>query len=462
MPVVHLDPARARFRRRNPGFVASRTPRRVALGILCSTSNPSGPPVKTSIFFVARIAFAWLVAFFLVLGFSRAVSGGNDGLSAFVVFIFLILFTIQITRALSHLHRVRLIKGQVDEATLANRQRRQIEIPLEAGAAFDLVDAAVRELPNVETIHSVRDSLQLTAIVRRVDPYRSRAKDKPDGARSRRGKRNQISAVVTPGDNIASVTLVCEPEGGAWTDWFIVDLGTNLENAEAITRAITRRVAELRRGEQASAKQTATEKELTVAKLSLLHAQVEPHFLYNTLASAQYLTRTNPAGADEMLGNLITYLRNSLPRAEDSLSTLGEELERARAYLQILKIRMGDRLTLQIEVPEALKSIAFPQMMLQTLVENAIKHGLEPVTGGGSIWILARSQGKDVAVTVADDGRGFSTESSGTGIGLKNVRERLRLAYGDAASFAIVANFPKGVAATITVPAEGPKGGTHA
>ncbi len=141
---------------------------------------------------------------------------------------------------------------------------------------------------------------------------------------------------------------------------------------------------------------------------------------------------------------------------------LGEELERARAYLQILKIRMGERLSMNIDVPDALKSVPLPPMMLQTLVENAIKHGLEPVTGGGSIWILARTLGADVSVTVADDGRGFNTESSGTGIGLKNVRERLRLAYGDAGSFAIVANFPKGVAATITVPAAGPKAAAHA
>ena len=130
-----------------------------------------------------------------------------------------------------------------------------------------------------------------------------------------------------------------------------VDDGTNLENAEAITRAITRRVAERRRGEQAAARQTATEKELTVAKLSLLHAQVEPHFLYNTLASAQYLTRTDPALADEMLGNLITYLRHSLPRTDDSPSTLGEELERARAYLDILRIRMGPRLACRSTCP---------------------------------------------------------------------------------------------------------------
>jgi LytS/YehU family sensor histidine kinase len=292
--------------------------------------------------------------------------------------------------------------------------------------------------------------------VKRINPYRKTPGHALFGWYD--SQRDQILATVTPGDCNGSVTLICEPESPAWGDWLTVDDATNFENAEAITRAVTRRIAERRRGEQESAKQTVTEKELTVAKLSLLHAQVEPHFLYNTLASAQVLTRTDPARADEMLGNLILYLRYSLPRTGDSLSTLGEELERARAYLDILKIRMGARLDLQIEVPESLKAAPFPPMMLQTLVENAIKHGLEPKTGGGTVWILARTHDGDIAVTVADDGRGFSAEGGGTGIGLKNVRERLRLAYGTAASFSIVANFPNGVAATITVPATGIKG----
>jgi LytS/YehU family sensor histidine kinase len=202
--------------------------------------------------------------------------------------------------------------------------------------------------------------------------------------------------------------------------------------------------------------QTHVEKELTAAKLSLLHAQVEPHFLYNTLASAQYLTRTDPALADQMLGNLITYLRHSLPRTDTSPSTLGEEVERARAYLEILKIRMGERLQLSIEVPPNLLGIPFPAMMLQTLVENSIKHGLEPRTAGGTVWILAKESDGRVAVTVADDGEGFGNgKTQGTGIGLKNVRERLRLAYGNSASLQVVANFPSGVAATITVPVVG-------
>jgi LytS/YehU family sensor histidine kinase len=287
-----------------------------------------------------------------------------------------------------------------------------------------------------------------------MDPYLSsrqgaRKLGGPGGAR-----RNLVIATIMPGDETSSLTLVCHPEGAAWVDAFVLDDGSNLENAEAITRALMHRIAERRKGEKRQATETATDKELAVARLSLLHAQVEPHFLYNTLASAQVLTRTDPAKAEQMLGHLIQYLRHSLPRAEESMSTLGEELTRARAYLEILRIRMGERLRLEIQVPEALRATPMPPMMLQTLVENAIKHGLEPIPGGGTVWITARESDGKVSVSVADDGRGFSEGTSGTGIGLKNVRERLRLAYADAAHFSIASNFPKGVNATLVIPAQ--------
>ncbi len=400
--------------------------------------------------FIARVAFAWAVLFaVLLIVWESSFDRGPPGVF-FVIFVGIMIW-VEI-RAFSHVRRVRLITDKFDRDTLESRHRRQIEIPFPAQEAFAMVDAAIRELPYVEAVESTRDSLQVYARLRRMDPYLGGKQGRKQSRGASGFRRNLVQATVTPGERSGSLTLICEPEGGAWVDWFMVDDGTNLENAEAITRAITRRISERRKGEEENARETATEKELTVAKLSLLHAQVEPHFLYNTLASAQVLTRSDPARADQMLGNLITYLRHSLPRAEESFSTLGEELERARAYLEILKIRMGDRLSLQIQVPESLKRVPLPPMMLQTLVENAIKHGLEPVPGGGTVWVLAREANGKLCVTVADDGRGFSEEGGGTGIGLKNVRERLRLAYGEAASFAIVANFPRGVAATISVP----------
>ena len=400
--------------------------------------------------FVARVTLAW--AGLLVLGIILWASIIGKGQAwVFWVIVLGTLLTV-VTRTFSHVHRVRLIADRVDAPTLGSRHRRQIEMPFAAEEAFDIVEAAIRELPYVDTVESARGSLQVHARVKRMDPYIGGKKGRKQAVGAAGARRNQVLATVTPGDRTGSLILICEPEGGAWVDWFMVDDGTNLENIEAITRAITSRISERRKGEERLVRETATEKELTVAKLSLLHAQVEPHFLYNTLASAQILTRSDPAKAEQMLGNLIVYLRHSMPRAEEAISTLGEELERARAYLEILRIRMGERLCVQIQVPESLHAVPMPPMMLQTLVENAIKHGLEPLPGGGTVWVLARESGGSAAITVADDGRGFSEEGGGTGIGLKNVRERLRLAYGDRASFSIVANFPKGVAATITLP----------
>ena len=415
----------------------------------------------TSILFIFRLTLAWFLFYLLLaISFNETILRDRGDHGATFVLMGFALSAAVIVTAFSHLGRVRLITGEVNSSALSNRQRRRIEIPFEAGVAFDLVEAAIRELPGIDECDSARDSLQVRAKVKRFDPY-SGAAGPGMLADYFRTRRNQILMTVTPNGDAGSVTLICEPERAAWTDAFIVDFGTNLENAEAIVRSVTRRVAEMRRREQASVIQSATEKELTVAKLSLLHAQVEPHFLYNTLASAQLLTRTDPARADQMLGNLIMYLRHSLPRTENALSTVGEELERAQAYLDILKIRMGSRLQLQVEVPQQLRGVLFPTMMLQTLVENAIKHGLEPKPGGGTVWILARLHENSVALTVADDGRGFSAEGGGTGIGLRNVRERLRLAYGNSAAFTIVANFPAGVAATITVPHSAAEGVQH-
>jgi signal transduction histidine kinase len=408
--------------------------------------------------FAVRLALPWAAAFmvgYIVLSSIIKRWGSIPG----GIFALALLGAVAwaITAAISHHRRVRLIAGEVNDTTLALRHRREIELPMDSGEAFDLIEATVRELPRLEGVDSERGSLQVRARVRRP----------PGGMEGFWGTGSEnsldtVTAIVTPGDLTSRVTLLCEPQAGAWVDWFLVDNGANLENMAAVTRVLTRRLAERMRQQQVRAKQEAVEKELAVAKLGLLQAQVEPHFLYNTLASAQYLARTDPPRAEHMLGHLIEYLRRSLPRTEDAASTLGEELERAQAYLEILRIRMGERLQMHVEVPEELKAVPMPAMMLQTLVENAIKHGLEPVPGGGSIWIIARARDGQVSVTVADDGRGLGGESSGTGIGLKNVRERLRLAYGDAASLAVTSNFPKGVAATLTLPLAAKEEAHHA
>ena len=410
---------------------------------------PLGARVSTSLFLILRILFAWTIAI-LLAGFAWAAL--FDGVGG----IFWLLATgsmvLAFLGAVTHLRRVRLIAGRLDAPTLSGHQQRRIELPLDADAAFALIAAAVRELPRVEDIEASRGSLQVRAKVRRSDPFGGAQPSRWNLLARFAITRDKVLATVHPGEGTSGATLLCEPDAPHWVDLFALDEGSNYENAEALLRAVSRRVAEQRRDEQAAAERSATDNALTVARLNLLQAQVEPHFLYNTLANAQVLARTDPARAEEMLGHLIQYLRRSLPREHDALSTLGEELERAGAYLEILKIRMGARLELRIEVPEELKPLQLPSMMLQTLVENAIKHGLEPKPGGGTIWILARRFDGQATVTVADDGQGFGGATTGTGIGLKNLRERLSLTYGERASFSLVSNFPTGVAATLTLP----------
>lgn len=415
--------------------------------------------MKTNIFFFGRIILAWLLMFIASSIFFNMT--GLDFVMDLVVILFWVALVLLLLAAASHLHHVQLIDGDVDLGKLKNRHRRQIEIPFEEEIALPMLNACIHELPGIENLKVSPDGKRLQARVLASDS------DKRDDSLWKRAyqklgfeRHNQIITNATVVNGSVSVSLFCGPDGAAWADSFFLDEGTNLQNAETVTRAISRHIAEYRRGEQASTKETVTEKELAVAKLNLLHAQVEPHFLYNTLGSAKYLISSDPVSAEAMLDNLILYLRHSLPRSEDAASTLGEEVERTRAYLDILKIRMGERLKVNIDVPQILQGIPFPTMMLQTLVENSINHGLEPKSGGGNIWISARadqSATNRVTVTVADDGNGFGSSTSGTGIGLKNVRERLKLAYGGAASFSIVTNFPDGVAASISVPAAGPE-----
>jgi signal transduction histidine kinase len=187
------------------------------------------------------------------------------------------------------------------------------------------------------------------------------------------------------------------------------------------------------------------------AELKLLQAQVEPHFLFNTLANVRYLVQSGSPDALAMLDHLIHYLRTALPELRSEGSTLGREAELARAYLEIMRLRMGGALRLEIDVPAGLANHPFPPLMLITLVENALKHGVAPV-GRGTIGIRASADAGRVRVEVEDDGAGLGGPI-GQGVGLANIRERLRAMHGDAASLALESREPAGTRARIEVPA---------
>lgn len=193
------------------------------------------------------------------------------------------------------------------------------------------------------------------------------------------------------------------------------------------------------------------ERQMTEARLQSLRAQIEPHFLFNTLANVHRLYQTDPGLGRNMLANFVAYLRAALPQMRRDETTLKQEVELAHAYLNVLQVRMGERLRFRLDVPNDLGALPFPPLALSTLTENAVKHGLNPLPEGGSIEITARVADLQLKVEVADTGAGLR-QSSGSGAGLANLRARLAALYGEKASLSIEANVPRGIRATIAVP----------
>ena len=196
------------------------------------------------------------------------------------------------------------------------------------------------------------------------------------------------------------------------------------------------------------------EKQMLSAQLKAMQAQVEPHFLFNTLATVQHLVDVDPPRASSMLSSLIAYLRAALPQMREGSTTIGREFALARAYLEVLQVRMGARLAFDVDVPPSLADSSMPPMMVISLVENAIKHGLEPMEDGGHVHLCARAEGGRIVVEVSNSGADLDPMARG-GTGLNNIRERLAALYGDAARLVVNARKPRGVVARIELPASG-------
>jgi hypothetical protein len=266
--------------------------------------------------------------------------------------------------------------------------------------------------------------------------------------------RAKIEEIVSDQINrqVARRTRVYQEQSSDWLMTFIVLLILTGIIVKVVLGS--KKKAETRaQAATATAAEEGLKRQLAEAQLKMMQAQVEPHFLFNTLASVDFLIETDPPRASRMQKNLIAYLRSALPQMREGSTTLGKEIGLCRAYLEILKVRMDDRLQTAVNVPQGLASAQFPPMILQSLVENAIKHGLEPKGDGGSLTISADVANGNLRVTVADTGLGFGAGSRpGTGVGLANVRERLAALYGGRARLTVDANTPSGTIATIEVP----------
>jgi hypothetical protein len=187
------------------------------------------------------------------------------------------------------------------------------------------------------------------------------------------------------------------------------------------------------------------------ASLRVLQAQIAPHFLFNTLANVRRLAQLDRRAAAAMLDDLVEYFSVTLARRETPQSTLGEETRLVDAYLRLHRVRMGTRLAFEIDVPTNLSGVPIPSMLLLTLIENAIKHGVNPLAEGGFVRLRAERRGSELHLEVADNGRGL-TAGEGHGTGLANVRARLAILYGTRAALEVRAGQPRGFVASVSLP----------
>jgi hypothetical protein len=195
------------------------------------------------------------------------------------------------------------------------------------------------------------------------------------------------------------------------------------------------------------------EREALDARLHLLRAQVAPHFLFNTLANVQALVDAGSPHATTVLRSLTAYLRAAVPLLNESSATIDRELQLVRPYLELMQMRMPDRLAWSIDAAPSAMQVRCPPTSVLTLVENAIRHGIDPSEEGGRIDVRIAIDGRRCAIRVADTGVGLQPPASGLGSGLATLRERLRLVFGDQAHLEVRANHPRGTVAEIALPA---------
>ncbi|HWH83571.1 MAG TPA: histidine kinase [Burkholderiaceae bacterium] len=247
-----------------------------------------------------------------------------------------------------------------------------------------------------------------------------------------RGASDDATAVL---GRIARWAVIAGSVGAMWFVW--------QRGAEASAQA---QALELRRAQ--------LERQAIDARLGALRGQIDPHFLFNTLATVRRLQQIEPERGARLLAHFVAYLRSAQPQAEGHRNTLGQEIDLTRAYLGVVEQRMQGRLQVRFDVPDALRTQSFPPLTIATLVENAVKHGIGPAMAGGAIEVSARrSDDGMLEAVVADTGVGFGGATGGSGIGLANIRSRLTTLYGSAGTLSLHGNRPSGVRAVLRMPA---------
>lgn len=259
-----------------------------------------------------------------------------------------------------------------------------------------------------------------------------------------------VPAILSGG--IAACLLALGWNPALWSNWRIVAFEILQACAFAAFFIVTSLVSSSMA--QQNRLVTDTQRQILEARLAALQAQIEPHFLMNTLANLRHLLRADAQRALQMLDHLSEFLQGSLQQSRNSHSSLGKEVDAARHYLEIMRIRFGERLRLQIDVSGDVLERQIPSFLLQILVENAVVHGIEPSDEGGCITIQARLQDNFLIVSVSDSGIGLNSgkPATGNGVGLRIIRERLATLYGTRAGLSLQVNEPRGTVSTLSIP----------
>jgi sensor histidine kinase YesM len=271
-----------------------------------------------------------------------------------------------------------------------------------------------------------------------------------------RNSRLVILSLSLPGSIALGLTLAFWISGkGSWQSPFVLNsmlIGLFFSVIGSIAFFLSERIQTLdHEVRRRRLQQIEIEKREIEANLRMLQAQIEPHFLFNTLANVSSLIEMDPVRARELLDKLIDWLRIALARTRSEQTILDDELNMLENYLEILGMRFGERLRWHISVPDEVRALPFPPMLLQPLVENAVRHGIEPKVGGGKVTISAYTQYGKLHVQVDDDGVGFA-HKPGSGAGLENIWARLRALYGDKASLSLHSLADGGVSASLEIP----------
>jgi hypothetical protein len=398
--------------------------------------------VKTGLLYgtlALRVAFAWWI---LLVAASALFSGLLAGLGALLIYPPL---TLALGGLAAWLHHRGLAAASAGASPLAIGQRQSISLPLPANEALRVARGAINAVFGQDD-QRITDDTITTRVIERGH--------RPTGlAALRSDQLTLVAAEDGPGHSVLQVT--CEPTHAWLYRLFWVDTGRCAREVEALRRSLLARVRAQGDVANALARQSDLQSRLDQTELLLLRAQIEPHFLFNTLAHIRASLGSHPHTAEAMLDALIGFLHANSRTVSTASISLEGELQRVVSYLTIMQMRLGERLRYSVDCEPALFALQVPTACVLILAENAVKHGIERSDAPGRIAVSCQQDTEVLQIDVENDGPGLAMRHDGGGLGLNNLRRRLRLAYGDGAQMNVEDRDEGGVRASLRMPVGG-------